>query len=86
MCVAGWASAIFAPPNAVFRDGVSFINEFGEHQTVSSYAQEILGFSDEQAQVLFYSLPNKAIIPALKYLVSNPDASGSVLHRKFMEL
>lgn len=88
MCLAGWATSLFAPDRAIFSGGENvylpdpngefFV--FGKTEgyydevSVESYAREVLGLTHEQAFTLFYTLTNEEIIPALRYIVGNPDA------------
>ena len=73
MCLAGWASAIGAPDNAVFDNGYGFTVN-GEPTSAESFAREFLGLDDDVAHWLFYGVGNEQIVPCLKYLVKHPYA------------
>ena len=78
-CVGGWAAIMAAPPGSFIDRYGERITLKGEHLTtvrIEIYARQVLGLNVDQAEWLFgHRRARSAILAALAYLPSHPDAS-----------
>lgn len=82
-CIAGWAALLTLPASARIRSG-QIIEICGREQHIDVYAAAKLGISRELSQLLFYDVDDSEAVPALKFLIGNPDADAKDF-RKFLQ-
>jgi hypothetical protein len=79
-CIASHAALLTLPPDAqVTSAGCTVVYPDGTVETVPAAGARALGLEDDVADVLFSYPDDHEAVPALKYLIGNPGATGDDL-------
>lgn len=77
-CIAGWAAILTLPADVRVWDGVA------GGRSIAEIGRVALQLRDDVADVLFHGTDDDEAVPALKYLLGNPAATGDDLE-KFLD-
>lgn len=86
LCWAGWIAFLNAPAGSTLH-GTDVKLPDGWRETISSYAKDVAGLSDDQAGVMFHGITGDResqvaqVLAVAAMLERDPDASGFELHQ-----
>lgn len=81
-CIAGHV-AMRTLPRGTCYDGCGWYDprDGRDYGHIDQVAGDALGLRKDQWLVLFYNISNEGAVPALKYLIGNPDARGGEIEQ-----